>query len=156
MGMAAATRDWTVEMLDALPDDGQRYEIIDGELFVTPAPGEGASGCGRAPFCSACARHLADSAILAKVIVVTRRTSGATNAFPQSRATRRVLRDSAFWRIKRPEYPFHHARSRACWPQRLFLQAIRLFDYHTKRAICICAKGWAEYWVIDPETRNVF
>ena len=29
---------WTVEMLDALPDDGNRYEIIDGELFVTPAP----------------------------------------------------------------------------------------------------------------------
>ncbi|HEX7941696.1 MAG TPA: Uma2 family endonuclease [Gemmatimonadaceae bacterium] len=24
--------------LDELPDDGNRYEIIDGELFVTPAP----------------------------------------------------------------------------------------------------------------------
>ena len=24
--------------LDELPDDGQRYEVIDGELFVTPAP----------------------------------------------------------------------------------------------------------------------
>jgi Uma2 family endonuclease len=23
----------------ALPDDGKRYEILDGELFVTPAPG---------------------------------------------------------------------------------------------------------------------
>ncbi|MEP6990548.1 MAG: hypothetical protein ABJA80_06410 [bacterium] len=33
-----ARHDWTVEMLDALPDDGQRHEIIDGELFVTPAP----------------------------------------------------------------------------------------------------------------------
>src|SRR5829696_533757 len=30
--------DWTIEMVDALPDDGQRYEIIDGELFVTPSP----------------------------------------------------------------------------------------------------------------------
>jgi hypothetical protein len=40
MGMpnSAATDDrWTVEMLDALPEDGQRYEIIDGELYVTPA-----------------------------------------------------------------------------------------------------------------------
>jgi Uma2 family endonuclease len=26
-------------MLETLPDDGKRYEIIDGELFVTPAPG---------------------------------------------------------------------------------------------------------------------
>ena len=31
-------RDWTVEERDALPDDGNRYEIVDGELLVTPAP----------------------------------------------------------------------------------------------------------------------
>lgn len=31
-------RDWTVEQVRALPDDGHRYEVIDGELFVTPAP----------------------------------------------------------------------------------------------------------------------
>ena len=40
MGMPATRVDWTVEMVDALPDDGQRYELIDGELFVTPAPAE--------------------------------------------------------------------------------------------------------------------
>jgi Uma2 family endonuclease len=38
MVMPVARADWTVEMLDALPEDGQRYELIDGELFVTPAP----------------------------------------------------------------------------------------------------------------------
>ena len=39
MGMpAAAAKDWTVEMLATLPDDGKRYEIIGGELFVSPAP----------------------------------------------------------------------------------------------------------------------
>ena len=38
MAMPAALVDWTVDMLDELPDDGQRYEIIDGELFVTPSP----------------------------------------------------------------------------------------------------------------------
>jgi hypothetical protein len=27
-----------MEQLYALPDDGARHEIIDGELFVTPAP----------------------------------------------------------------------------------------------------------------------
>ncbi len=37
MGMPARA-GWTVDMLESLPDDGQRYEIIDGELFVTPAP----------------------------------------------------------------------------------------------------------------------
>jgi Uma2 family endonuclease len=38
MSMAAATKVWTVEDLEALPDDGNRYEVIDGELLVTPAP----------------------------------------------------------------------------------------------------------------------
>jgi Uma2 family endonuclease len=31
-------RDWTVEELALIPDDGNRYEIVDGELLVTPAP----------------------------------------------------------------------------------------------------------------------
>lgn len=35
---AAATKEWTYEMLQTLPDDGSRYEIIDGELQVSPAP----------------------------------------------------------------------------------------------------------------------
>lgn len=30
--------DWTVDRLALLPDDGNRYEILDGELLVTPAP----------------------------------------------------------------------------------------------------------------------
>lgn len=39
MGMAApATKEWTYEMLKALPEDGSRYEIIDGELVVSAAP----------------------------------------------------------------------------------------------------------------------
>ncbi len=31
-------RDWTVGERNALPDDGIRYEVVDGELLVTPAP----------------------------------------------------------------------------------------------------------------------
>ncbi len=38
MGMPLPRTDWTVAMLNELPDDGCRYEVIDGELFVTPAP----------------------------------------------------------------------------------------------------------------------
>ncbi len=29
---------WTADMVRALPDDGQRYELVHGELLVTPAP----------------------------------------------------------------------------------------------------------------------
>jgi Uma2 family endonuclease len=39
MTMAArAAGDWTIADLEALPDDGNRYEISDGSLLVTPPP----------------------------------------------------------------------------------------------------------------------
>ena len=38
MHMPQLARQWTVDDVHALPDDGNRYEVIDGELFVTPAP----------------------------------------------------------------------------------------------------------------------
>ncbi|MGH7627865.1 MAG: Uma2 family endonuclease [Gemmatimonadales bacterium] len=37
MGMAAPIY-YTAEMVRALPDDGNRYEVVHGELLVTPAP----------------------------------------------------------------------------------------------------------------------
>lgn len=36
--MAQSTGSWTLDDLDRLPDDGNKYELVDGELFVTPAP----------------------------------------------------------------------------------------------------------------------
>jgi Uma2 family endonuclease len=38
MGMAAPTY-YTADMVRALPDDGNRYEVVHGELLVTPSPG---------------------------------------------------------------------------------------------------------------------
>jgi len=37
MGMAAPNY-YTADMVRALPDDGNRYEVVFGELLVTPAP----------------------------------------------------------------------------------------------------------------------
>ena len=38
MGMPQTAERWTADMVRALPDDRNRYEVIDGELLVTPAP----------------------------------------------------------------------------------------------------------------------
>lgn len=38
MYMLSVKRRWTVDDLEEMPDDGNRYEVIDGELFVTPSP----------------------------------------------------------------------------------------------------------------------
>jgi Uma2 family endonuclease len=38
MGMPQTSGPWTAERVRALPDDGQRYELVEGQLVVTPAP----------------------------------------------------------------------------------------------------------------------
>ena len=38
MGMPAQNTGWTAEMARALPEDGNRYEVLDGVLLVSPAP----------------------------------------------------------------------------------------------------------------------
>ena len=38
MPMPDATGAWTLEELHRLPDDGNKYELVRGELFVTPPP----------------------------------------------------------------------------------------------------------------------
>jgi len=37
MGMAAPTY-YTADMVRQMPDDGNKYEVVHGELLVTPAP----------------------------------------------------------------------------------------------------------------------
>lgn len=41
MSVMVADNVLTREDLDAMPDDGRRYELLDGAIFVTPAPGFG-------------------------------------------------------------------------------------------------------------------
>ncbi len=38
MSMPNSIKEWTLEDLHRLPDDGNKYELVDSELFVTPAP----------------------------------------------------------------------------------------------------------------------
>ncbi len=38
MGMPDVVKSWTREEVLALPDDGNRYELVDGELLVSPSP----------------------------------------------------------------------------------------------------------------------
>ena len=40
MHMATQVKRWTLEELHSLPDDGNKYELIHGELFVTPPPND--------------------------------------------------------------------------------------------------------------------
>ena len=41
MAMPALSKRWTLEEVHSLPDDGNRYELIHGELYVTPPASPG-------------------------------------------------------------------------------------------------------------------
>ncbi len=39
----SARKAWTISDLERLPEDGNRYEILHGELLVTPLPSTGSA-----------------------------------------------------------------------------------------------------------------
>lgn len=148
MGMPATTRDWTVDMLDALPHDGQRYEIIDGELFVTPAPGEAHQDVVGQLLIRL--SHYLDAADVGKVVV------SPSDVWRGERERNRVQPDLyVVQRVagKRPTYPYH--LNSLLLAVEVVSPGNPLVDFHTKRELYL-REGVAEYWVIDPEARIVF
>ncbi|MDQ2666884.1 MAG: Uma2 family endonuclease [Gemmatimonadota bacterium] len=145
--MPAAIRDWTVDMLDALPEDGQRYEVIDGELFVTPSPGEFHQDIAGELFVRLSAYlvgHGVGKAMIAPADV--RRGDRMRN---------RVQPDVFVVRLvdgMRPTYPYEL--------QDLLLAvevsspSNPMLDYQVKRDLYL-REGVGEYWVINPDARNV-
>lgn len=144
MAMPATRTEWTVDMLDALPDDGNRYELIDGELFVTPAPSD--------------VHQLVVGALYARLRAylrpfdVGRALVSPSDVRREDRRRNRVQPDVFVVRLiekKRPPYPFDLAD---------LLLAVEVespsnpaYDYQTKRKLYL-SSGVPEYWIVNPET----
>ena len=147
MGMPAAQAYWTVEMLDALPDDGQRYEIIDGRLHVTPAPSDVHQ------LVAGVFHHRLHAYLRASTL--GRALISPADVRKEDRRRNRVQPDVFAVRLvggARPPYPYALAD---------LLLAIEiespgnpLYDYHTKRELYLGA-GVPEYWVVNAEARVV-
>jgi Uma2 family endonuclease len=146
MAMSAPHAGWTVDMLDALPDDGQRYELIDGELFVSPAPSE-----------------LHQLVVGRLYIVLTEYLNGSSvgramispsDVRRGDRTRNRVQPDVFVLRLvdgKRPPYPYELSD---------LLLAVEVpspgnpaYDYQKKRGLYLRA-GVPEYWIVNGEALN--
>jgi len=134
-------------MLDALPDDGQRYEVIDGTLFVTPSPGEAHQDIVGALYRRLhqyLAGHGVGKAMVSPIDV--RRGDRTRN---------RVQPDVFVVRVTggaRPAYPYGLQdlllAVEVASPDNLML------DYQIKRDLYL-RDGVGEYWIINPVARNV-
>jgi Uma2 family endonuclease len=133
----------TIDMLDELPDDGTRYELLDGFLLVTPAPSN------------------------AHQIVATRLATMLSSALaPHGGA--RVVGVGAIQRGKdtqlQPDvlvYPATYSPSthwrdiRGWWlAVEILSPSSRLYDREVKRGAYL-ALGVEEYWVVDPEDCSI-
>ena len=138
---------WTVEMLDELPDDGQRYELIDGVLHVTPAP-----------------RELHQLVVGHVYLVLTQYLRGSSvgramispaDVRRGDRTRNRVQPDVFAVRLiegERPPYPY--SMSDLLLAVEVSSPSDPMYDYHTKRELYL-ASGVPEYWVLDADARHL-
>lgn len=136
--------DWTLEKLHALPDDGKRYELVDGELLVSPAP--------RPPHQRVIARCylLMGPWALQHGLEVVLAPSAVRSG------ERRELQPDLF------VLPFIHGRpdrdptalTRVILAIEVLSPSTARHDRITKRRVYL-EEGVAEYWIVDPEGRTV-
>ena len=147
MAMPAPVADWDIEMLDALPNDGQRYELIDGFLYVTPSPNEGHQDIAL-ELGSRLRAYLLDSDV-GKVMI------SPSDVWRGERKRNRVQPDVYIVRRvdgKRVPYPYHLGD--LLLAVEIASPSNPLLDYQIKRDLYL-REGVGEYWVVNPDARNV-
>lgn len=136
-----------MEMLDALPDDGQRYELLDGELLVTPAPSD-VHQLVAAEFWLRLKEYL-------RPATIGRALMSPADVRKPDRARNRVQPDVFVVRLqegRRPAYPF--ALADLLLAIEVASPANPVRDYQLKRELYM-ANGVPEYWIVNAEARLV-
>jgi Uma2 family endonuclease len=144
MGMPAQETEWTAEMARALPDDGKRYEVLDGELFVTPAPSwDHQSLVGRV--------HL----LLAPYVESHKLGWAMLSPADIEFSPRRLVQPDLF------VVPAAERRPREWRDVKALLLAVEVLSPGTARAdrlrkrVIYQEQGVPEYWIFDPDARVV-
>jgi Uma2 family endonuclease len=142
--MSMPAKAWTLEELHRLPDDGNKYEVIRGELFVTPPP------------------SVDHEELLARLHVVLA-------GYVEKHRVGRVYRPRAVIRFERSEAepdllvrPLSPGVHGNAWEQLpaplLVVEALspttRRRDLVNKREYYLDA-GAGEYWVLDGERQEI-
>ena len=143
MHMPSAVKQWTLEEVHSLPDDGNKYELVRGELFVTPPPTDAHE-------------------------TVAARLSGILVPYVEQHGLGLVYHPRAVMRFAGSEVEPDlmvralHPGDRPDWDDapipilivEILSPGTRKRDQVKKRSLYINA-GVAEYWMIEPERRTI-
>jgi Uma2 family endonuclease len=146
MAVATQVRKWTLAEVHRLPDDGNKYELVRGELFVTPPPGD---------------EHE----------TIAARLSGILAPYVSEHSLGLVFHPKAVMRFEGSEvepdlmvrlpHP-NRKKNDSDWdtaPVPILVVEIlsaytRRRDFNQKKRLYLDA-GVAEYWIIDPEAQTI-
>ena len=133
-------------MLDALPDDGNRYEIIDGSLYVTPASSD--------------VHQLVVGTLYARLRAylrpgsIARALASPADVRRPDRNRNRVQPDIFVVRLTdgtRPPYPFD--LTDLLLAIEVESKSNQAYDHQTKRELYL-SSGVPEYWIVNPNART--
>ena len=144
MRMPATQHYWTVDMVRAMPDNGKRYEIVHGELLVSPGPTLRhqkvsseffvrlhryleAHGGGHVFYAPASVNHSISTEVQPDLFVLA---AGADINAPRARLGEVLLAIE------------------------VLSPSTARFDRFTKRRL-FQEVGMAQYWIVDPVARSV-
>jgi Uma2 family endonuclease len=142
--MSVPAKAWTLEELHRLPDDGNKYELIRGELFVTPPPS---------------VDHEEVLARLSAILTQYVETHGLGKVYHPRAVVRFEGSEAEPDLMVRPASPGVHGNAWEKLPAPLLVvealsPTTRRRDLVNKREYYLDA-GAGEYWVIDGEQREV-
>lgn len=144
MAVAVATKRWTIEELHSLPDDGNKYELVLGQLFVTPAPRQ---------YHQFITHRLAD---LLMPFVLAYGLGMVWQARSIIRWGDNEVEPDIFVRAvgSSPEAEWTEA-PRPLLVIEVLSDATRRRDLKEKRELYIDEMRIPEYWIVDPDARSV-
>jgi Uma2 family endonuclease len=145
MLMATETATWTVAQRDRLPDDGNRYEVVGGELFVTPSPSRRHQWIAD-ELCDLLKPYVREHGLGSALAVSTDVIRGDTNVVVPDVVVYPATRedpDGPWSEMPRPIL-VAEIRSPTTWRR----------DVGPKRDLYV-ALGVPEYWIVDPDERAV-
>ena len=133
----------TIDMLDDLPDDGTRYELLEGMLLVTPAPSF-AHQVVATRFASMLSEELESHTTAVVVAVGAIQRGKYTQLQPDVLVCPPGVRPTLHWRD-----------IRGWWlAVEVLSPSSRLYDREVKRGAYL-ALGVDEYWIVDPSDCSV-